>query len=580
MLPGIANHLWQSTVFAAAIGLMTLLFKSNHARTRHWLWLVASLKFLVPFSLLVSIGNHIEWRSGTLPAQSPIPAVLEQIDQPFATADSDYQSPVVIHTGAIVPKLVPILWFCGSILVIASWAGRWRRTRNAMRPTNPVDLRVPIRVLSSPSLLEPGVFGVFRPVLLLPEGIADRLTPAQFTAIIAHELCHVRRRDNLAALVHMLVEAAFWFHPLVWWIGGRLIDERERACDEEVLRQGSEPQTYAESILQVCKFYLQSPIECVSGISGPDLKQRIERIMAPRVAGSLDLGRKFLLAALGAAAVATPLIIGLINASPTQAQSPVPDGRQLEFEVASVRLVNRPVPAHPYNLEINHGILTADAIPLKIIIGQAFQPVLIQKTPDGDTIIRGYPPFRIQGGPDWIDTERYDVRAKAGNPDATREEVRAMLRTLLADRFKLASHKETRQLPVYLLVMGKNRQKLKEADADEQVESSFRVESGKCHLTCRNTQIGGLINRLGGLLGKPVLDKTGLAGRYDFMLEWATDTPSGTAGAGPPQLNGAPSDPGPSLLAAVQEQLGLKLEASKGPVEIMVIDHVDHASEN
>ena len=97
------------------------------------------------------------------------------------------------------------------------------------------------------STLEPsGVFEFFRPVLLLPEGIAERLMREHLAAIVAHELCHVRSRDNLAAAVHMLVEAIFWFHPLVWWIGRRLVDERERACDEEVLRPGSEPEVYAE----------------------------------------------------------------------------------------------------------------------------------------------------------------------------------------------------------------------------------------------------------------------------------------------------------------------------------------------
>ena len=107
--------------------------------------------------------------------------------------------------------------------------------------------------MSAPGLVEPGVFGIFRPVLLLPEGIAERLDQAQLEAILAHELCHIRRRDNLTAAIHMAVQATFWFHPLVWWLGARLVDERERACDEEVLRLGNKPQVYAEGILNVCK---------------------------------------------------------------------------------------------------------------------------------------------------------------------------------------------------------------------------------------------------------------------------------------------------------------------------------------
>jgi beta-lactamase regulating signal transducer with metallopeptidase domain len=92
-------------------------------------------------------------------------------------------------------------------------------------------------------------------VLLLPEGIADRLAPAQYDAIVAHEmLCHVQRRDNLTGAAHLIVEAIFWFHPLVWWIRARLLEERERACDEAVLQSGSKPQRYAEGILNVYKF--------------------------------------------------------------------------------------------------------------------------------------------------------------------------------------------------------------------------------------------------------------------------------------------------------------------------------------
>src|SRR5438445_13697921 len=146
--------------------------------------------------------------------------------------------------------------------------------------------------MSSPTLLEPGVFGVFRPVLLLPEGIFDRLTPAQLKAVIAHELCHVRHRDNLIAAIQMFVEAAFWFHPMVWWIGRRMVEERERACDEEVLRLGSDPEVYAAGILNVCRFYVESRLACASGVTGADLKKRIEAIMTKRIVIGMSAARK------------------------------------------------------------------------------------------------------------------------------------------------------------------------------------------------------------------------------------------------------------------------------------------------
>ena len=96
--------------------------------------------------------------------------------------------------------------------------------------------------------MEPGVFGVVRPALLLPASLFERLTPGQLNAVIAHELYHVRRRDNLVAAFHMFVETVFWFHPMVWWIGRRMVEERERACDDAVLSMGSEPRVYAEAV--------------------------------------------------------------------------------------------------------------------------------------------------------------------------------------------------------------------------------------------------------------------------------------------------------------------------------------------
>jgi beta-lactamase regulating signal transducer with metallopeptidase domain len=109
----------------------------------------------------------------------------------------------------------------------------------------------------------------------------------------------------------MLVEAVFWFHPLVWWIGARLVEERERACDEDVLRSGVEPHVYAEGILKVCELYLASPLACVAGVTGGDLKKRIEAIMSDRAGRTLSTGRKIVLTVAGLAALAAPVTIGI-----------------------------------------------------------------------------------------------------------------------------------------------------------------------------------------------------------------------------------------------------------------------------
>src|SRR5262249_31583235 len=157
------------------------------------------------------------------------------------------------------------------------------------------NIAAPVEVRFAPGLLEPGVVGVRRPILLLPRGIADCLAHSEMDAILAHELCHVRRRDNLWASIHIIVETLFWFHPLVWWIGARLLQERERACDEDVVSRGNLPDTYAEAILRVCRFYTESPLVCVSGVTGSDLKKRIESIMRNRRIAGLSPAKKLIL---------------------------------------------------------------------------------------------------------------------------------------------------------------------------------------------------------------------------------------------------------------------------------------------
>ena len=130
--------------------------------------------------------------------------------------------------------------------------------------------------MASASLLEPGLVGIVKPVVLLPQGLMARLSHAERDSILAHEFSHLRRRDNVTAAFHMVVETLFWFYPPVWLIGARLVAERERACDENVLAAGHDPEVYAGGILKVCKFCVQSPLACAPGVSGADLKRRVD----------------------------------------------------------------------------------------------------------------------------------------------------------------------------------------------------------------------------------------------------------------------------------------------------------------
>ena len=211
----------------------------------------------------------------------------------------------------VFPALFAGIWFCGFVVVLLVlerpvakdfFIDPRRKAisgRTGGGSPTPVRARarIPQRVeiWQSSETLEPGIFGLTRPVLVWPEGISEHLDDAHLDAILAHELWHVRRRDNLAAAVHMVVEAIFWFHPLVWWLGARLVDERERACDEEVLELGSERHVYAQSILKVCEFCVGSPLACVSGVTGADLKKRMVHIMSEHVVRKLDFSREVII---------------------------------------------------------------------------------------------------------------------------------------------------------------------------------------------------------------------------------------------------------------------------------------------
>jgi bla regulator protein blaR1 len=326
-----ANHLWQSTLFALLAAVSTLALRENQARVRYHLWLAASLKFLVPFSLLVNLGRRLARLHGSADAQPVFYFVLQTMSQPF------HQEQAAQNPLRWLPAMVAIVWLAGFVTVIGLWWLRWRRVAAAIHDAAAVShgrvveilrrveefagIRSPISLRSSQTSHEPGIFGISRPLLLWPAGLSQHLQDAHVEAILTHEVQHVRRRDNLAAAMHMVVEAIFWFHPLVWWLGVRLVEERERACDEAVLLLGNQPEIYAESILKTCQFCVVSPLACISGVAGADLKQRIVRIMTQRSGDRLGFLKKLALVAIGTGAVAAPIVAGLIQAPAATAQS-------------------------------------------------------------------------------------------------------------------------------------------------------------------------------------------------------------------------------------------------------------------
>jgi beta-lactamase regulating signal transducer with metallopeptidase domain len=321
----VVNHFWQSTAVVAIAWLLQLALRKNHARVRYWVWFAASVKFLLPFSLLISAG---EWLRSFVPSvvgAGPVVAdAMQQVTQPFSEMQffaATQQTASVAHHADRLPMMLITAWLCGALIVAIRFGLGWAKVNAAKRSTWPVEYAADVPVLCSSALIEPGIVGIFRPVLLLPKGILDRLTAEQMRAIVAHEMTHVRRRDNLTSAIHMAVEMIFWFHPAVWWIGARLIEERELACDEAVMQAGSAAHIYAEGILNVCKFYVESPVASAAGVTGADLKKRITRIMTAQLAQKLSVGGRLLIGVAALTALGIPLSLGLACAAQTTAQA-------------------------------------------------------------------------------------------------------------------------------------------------------------------------------------------------------------------------------------------------------------------
>jgi uncharacterized protein (TIGR03435 family) len=213
------------------------------------------------------------------------------------------------------------------------------------------------------------------------------------------------------------------------------------------------------------------------------------------------------------------------------------------------------------------------------LIGLPGPTLTTRGTPLKDVILWAYNvhPSQVLGGPGWVDTDKYDIVAKpVGGGLLDGEQIKAMLRTLMADRFQLKLRHETKELPVYALTIGKNGPKMK-ARTEGDGGAAFTLLIGGPRWPVRNAPMAQMVSVLQMVvLDRPVLDKTGLTGRFDFDLVWTPDeTQFGGKGSS------MPADPNaPNIFTAFQEQLGLKLEPQKAAVDVLVIDAVERPSEN
>jgi len=254
-------------------------------------------------------------------------------------------------------------------------------------------------------------------------------------------------------------------------------------------------------------------------------------------------------------------------------QAENPDGKAPAYDVISIK-PHKAYSAVAWWKMLPNG-LSLTNIPLKSLIGGAY----------------GVMDDRISGEPGWTESDRFDVEAKMDDEAAaafqklpkqqqiTQRDL--MLQSLLADRCKIKVHHETKEVQTYMLVIAKGGFKLKEADPNNTYANGIEAPEGGPRAGMMLVQYGKLIGQallisqlatqLAGQVGHLVEDKTGLKGKYDITLQWAPDEGGGVT----PSV-----DSGPSVFTAIQEQLGLKLESKKSPVDTIVIDHIERPSEN
>ncbi len=581
----ILHFLWQGGLIAALYAAVRRGLRPAGAKARYALACLALLGMAAaPVVTWCVIGN-----SGPSPAPSVL-AALTRVPVSGAPAAPSAVMRAVSYPAVPEPfcSWVVALWIAGSIAFWMRLAGAWAfavRLRCAhVRPAPPEWQRtlerlrqrirgpIPVRLLVSSLASGPVVVGWLRPVVLVPLSVLTGLPPEQMEVLLLHELAHIRRRDYLVNILQSIVEAVLFYHPAVWWISAHIREERELCCDDLAVSITGDPVTFAHALAQLAAIR-PAPLEATLAAAGRPLAQRIARLLGhPRVESRQVAGPEILAGAVLLATAAVALF----------AQPAV----RPKFEVASVKpsqeqrfMMVRPLPG---------GRLTATA-PLRLLMQNAYGRYGMQS-------------YQIVGGPAWIDSERWEIEAKAeGN--ATRADVLEMLQTLLEDRFQLKTHHETRVLPVYKLVPAKNGPKLPLPNPGSCVDANPDMPpppSGRAGIPCGRVGVMGIPNGariMGGkvlmpeftrilsmVLGRTVIDQSGVTHPFDVKLDFAPDAgtaglplPMGPTGPVPPSSSDAVNPP---IFTAIQEQLGLKLESAKGPVDVLVIDHVERPSAN
>ena len=587
-----------SAVMAAGF-VVALACRRAAAATRHlvWTFVVAILLVLPALALLLPdrLTIPVAVRAGEGLSGVAMPWTLDG-GETTSVPVADGSTPAATTSGPPSGQPMPIafaafaVYACGAMFLLlrlgVQYAVTGRLVRCAVRVQDhgwirdlraceaAIGLRGPVALRRTLEHVMPFVAGARRPTVLVP-ATAELWPDDRRRAVLLHELAHVSRLDCVVQMLAAVACACYWPHPGVWWIARRLRVEQELACDDRVLTAGEEPASYAGHLLELAHSMPTRPPGLVAAMAGAGpVERRIRALLDDSRRRRGPSRRVCGVAAATVAALMVPLAALGTGAAPAPPAPllPIQDAPAATFDVVSVKPNNSVGQGGQISRRDGKGGLSIVNQTLRALIQFAYQ----------------LQPSQLVDAPEWINRERFDIEARTSlKLPVTRlsetSQESLMLRAVLEDRFNLRARREARPLEVFALVVARADRRLGpnlRRPTNDFCERRFEayksgatlpnpagqvcgISGSNDQLTAGSFALSSFANFLSGQVRRIVIDRTNLDGVWDFTLKW---TPNDAQQTDPDR---------PLIFTALEEQLGLKLESTTAPVDVLVVERVE-----
>jgi uncharacterized protein (TIGR03435 family) len=589
------HFVWQGTLIGAATAVLLQMLRRRSPQARYTA-ACAALVLMLAAPILTAFTLS---RSPAVSLYAAAPVATRSIGSAAPARSYDSHADAAAAPAARVNEnsipwltIVVAVWMAGVAVLLTRVAGAWwsvRRLQRAAFVSAPsrfiahaqrLSLRLglgrALHVVDSIDVDTPTVIGWLKPAILLPVAAMANLTPAQVEAVLAHELAHVRRHDSLVNLLQIAAETMLFYHPAVWWVSSHIRTEREHCCDEIATTVCGDAITYAEALVELERWRAEATTLALTATGGP-LLMRVRRILG---LPSDD-------------ARSSPAIIGLAGIV------------AIIVCVAGANFYLRAAQEPPHTL-----IDPNDAAAWQIVFSNGDSQMRFLGFRGRDLVRFAYqvPTARVVGGPSWMDEEVLRLMVNLDRAPRA-DEMPDIVRHLLEDRLNLATHVERRNFQVLALASARDDGSLgpnvvpstvdcfdfddwvaagqpprqfppgapRQPVCGEKVHDSFGHHS---YVAITMPQLADELRQVASWptapnqRGRDVVDRTGLAGRYD--VDFTALFPAAALMTRFPMLTGAFEALGlQSLPRALDQQLGLKLEESEAPFDVIVIDSAE-----